>query len=187
MYEQGISVALDGTPLGHGVSAGVHESQSRLWENMVARSRGFWEHFYPLLQRSFPEQLSGVPLATFHRAINKVTRSLIRTDADEVTYNLHGNILFAQFYAAALEAHPDIPPEIASGEFRTLHTWLHNNLYRHGSKFAPNDLVKRATDKAMTIKPYLDYLREKYCALYRLPASVIVPEISVGRKWISAR
>jgi carboxypeptidase Taq len=69
-----------------------------------------------------------------------------------------GNILSAQFYAAALKGHPDIPQEIASGEFGTLHTWLHNNLYRHGSKFAPNDLVKRATGKAMTIRPYLGYL-----------------------------
>jgi Zn-dependent M32 family carboxypeptidase len=58
LYEQGISTAIDGTPLGQGVSAGVHESQSRLWENVVGRSLGFWEHFYPQLQRIFPEQLS---------------------------------------------------------------------------------------------------------------------------------
>ena len=57
LYEQGVSADLDGTPLGSGTSAGVHESQSRLWENMVGRSRGFWEHFYPLLRNAFPEQL----------------------------------------------------------------------------------------------------------------------------------
>ena len=56
---------------------------------MIGRCSGFWEHFYPSLQRVFPEQLGSVPIAVFHRAINKVTRSLIRTDADEVTYNLH--------------------------------------------------------------------------------------------------
>jgi len=84
-----ISAALDGTPLGRGASAGIHESQSRLWENVVGRSRGFWQHFYPSLQRIFAEQLSSVPLTAFHHAINKVARSLIRTDADEVTYNLH--------------------------------------------------------------------------------------------------
>ncbi len=67
----------------------MHESQSRLWENVVGRSRGFWEHFYPLLRKSFPEAFARVPLETFYRAINKVERSLIRTDADEVTYNLH--------------------------------------------------------------------------------------------------
>ncbi len=233
MYEQGVSAALDGAPLGHGASSGVHESQSRLWENVVARSHGFWQYFYPALQRIFPQQLAGVPLAIFHRAINKVARSLIRTDADEVTYNLHimlrfdlelkmlegklrvkelpeawraamqadlgiapsddrdgclqdvhwysgniggsfqsytiGNILGAQFYAAALKAHPEIPSEIARGEFETLHTWLGDNLYRHGAKFTPNDLVKRATGSAMSMKPYLDYLRGKYGEMYRLP------------------
>jgi carboxypeptidase Taq len=91
MYEQAVSATLDGTPLGQGVSAGVHESQSRLWENVVGRGRGFWEYFYPRLQRTFAEQLLPVPLAAFHRAINKVARSLIRTDADELTYNLHIN------------------------------------------------------------------------------------------------
>src|SRR5262252_2205600 len=89
MYEQGVDAALVGTPLGWGTSAGVHESQSRLWENVVARGRAFWEHFYPALQAAFPEQFSKVALETFYRAVNKVQRSLIRTDADEVTYNLH--------------------------------------------------------------------------------------------------
>ena len=233
MYEQGVGAALDGTPLGQGASAGVHESQSRLWENVVGRSHDFWKHFYPRLQRIFAEQLSGVSLAAFHHAVNKVARSLIRTDADELTYNLHimlrfdlelkmlqgklrvpdlpeawnagmtadlgiapsddrdgclqdahwysgyiggrfqsyaiGNILSAQFYVAALKAHPNISHEIANGEFGTLHTWLRDNLYQHGSKFAPNDLVERATGAVMQMSPYLDYLREKYGALYRLP------------------
>jgi carboxypeptidase Taq len=172
----------------------------------------------------------------FHRAINKVARSIIRTDADEVAYNLHvmvrfdlelqllegrlgvkdlpeawraamrahldvapdddrdgclqdvhwysgyiggrfqsyaiGNILSAQFYAAALQAHPDIPREIARGEFSTLHTWLRDNVYQHGSKFAPNDLVERVTNTAMSMTPYLAYLRKKYAALYWLPGSL---------------
>ena len=94
MYEQGVDSRLVGTPLGHGVSAGVHESQSRLWENIVGRSRGFWQHAYPDLQRTFPSQLGSVPLDVFYRAINKVSRSLIRTDADEVTYNLHVMLRF---------------------------------------------------------------------------------------------
>ncbi len=94
MYEQGIDMAYEGTPLASGTSAGVHESQSRLWENIVGRSRGFWEHFYPKLQQIFPDQLKGVSLDTFYRAINKVQRSLIRVDADEVTYNLHVMIRF---------------------------------------------------------------------------------------------
>lgn len=94
MYEQGVNPAYEGTPLDGGVSAGVHESQSRTWENLVSRSRGFWEHFYPELQKTFPAQLGNVSLDTFYRAVNKVQRSLIRTDADEVTYNLHVMIRF---------------------------------------------------------------------------------------------
>lgn len=94
LYEQGIAEEFEGTPLADGASAGVHESQSRLWENLVGRNRGFWEFFYPKLQDVFPHQLKGVPLETFHRAINKVERSLIRTAADEVTYNLHVMIRF---------------------------------------------------------------------------------------------
>lgn len=94
MYEQGIRMDLEGTPLANGTSSGVHESQSRLWENVVGRSRNFWEYFYLQLQAAFPEQLKNVSLDTFYRAINKVERSLIRTDADEVTYNLHVMIRF---------------------------------------------------------------------------------------------
>ncbi len=94
MYEQGINRAFEGTPLAGGTSAGVHESQSRLWENLVGRSRAFWEHYYPRLQARFPDQLGQVPLDTFYRAINRVQPSLIRVDADEVTYNLHVMIRF---------------------------------------------------------------------------------------------
>ena len=94
MYEQGIRMDYEGTPLANGTSAGVHESQSRLWENIVGRSPGFWEYFYPQLQAVFPDQLGAVPQDTFYRAINKVERSLIRTAADEVTYNLHVMIRF---------------------------------------------------------------------------------------------
>ena len=94
LYGLGIDLAYEGTPLADGASAGVHESQSRTWENLVSRSLPFWEHFYPKLQAVFPAQLKTVPLETFYRAINKVQRSLIRTDADEVTYNLHPMIRF---------------------------------------------------------------------------------------------
>jgi carboxypeptidase Taq len=232
LYEQGVAANLDGTPLGAGASAGVHESQSRLWENVVGRSRAFWEHFYPVLRKAFPEQLARVPLDRFHRAINKVERSLIRTDADEVTYNLHimmrfdlelallerrlavkdlpeawrarfeqdfgivpgndrdgclqdvhwfagtvggafqgytiGNVLASQLYTAAVAAHPEIPDEMVRGEFTTLHGWLQQNLYRHGRKLPPNELIERATGHPLTIAPYIAYLRAKYGELYRL-------------------
>ena len=94
LYEQGIALELEGTPLAEGTSSGIHESQSRLWENMVGRSRGFWECFYPQLQGIFLKQLGCVSLPEFYRAINKVAKSSIRTDADEVTYNLHVMIRF---------------------------------------------------------------------------------------------
>jgi len=235
MYEQGVKASLEGTPLGYGVSAGVHESQSRLWENVVGRGRAFWEHYYPVLQRKFADQFAQVPLDTFYRAINKVERSLIRTDADEVTYNLHvmlrftleiemlegrlrikdlpeawregmradlgvtppddrngclqdvhwysgaiggmfqgytvGNILAAQFYAAAVKAHPDIPREIAGGKFATLHGWLTDNIYRYGRKHTPDEIVEQATGSPMRMEPYLAYLRGKYGELYQLPAA----------------
>ncbi len=89
MYEQGISPLLEGTLLARGTSLGVHESQSRLWENVIGRSRAFWGVFYGDLQKLFPEQLGGVNLEAFYKAINAVSRSLIRVEADEVTYNLH--------------------------------------------------------------------------------------------------
>ncbi len=94
LYEQGIALELEGTPLAEGSSSGIHESQSRLWENIVGRSRGFWECFYPQLQGIFLKQLSPVSVSEFYRAINKVAKSPIRTDADEVTYNLHVMIRF---------------------------------------------------------------------------------------------
>jgi carboxypeptidase Taq len=89
LYEQGIDASFTRTLLGNAASLGVHESQSRLWENLVGRSRAFWEHFYPALQQRFPGQLGHVPLDPFYRGINKVTPSLIRVESDEATYNLH--------------------------------------------------------------------------------------------------
>jgi carboxypeptidase Taq len=232
LYEQGIDPSYEATPLGSGTSSGVHESQSRLWENLVGRSRVFWEYFYPRLQQVFPSQLGAVSLDTFYRAINKVERSLIRTDADEVTYNLHvmirfelecqllegklavrdlpeawreryrsdlgvasqddkdgvlqdvhwygglvggqfqcytlGNILAAQIFDAAARARPGVEAEIAGGEFGGLHGWLRENVYRHGSKYLPEDLVKRVTGTAISIEPYLGYLRRKFGDLYQL-------------------
>jgi carboxypeptidase Taq len=94
MYEQGIDMKYEGTPLAGGTSAGVHESQSRLWENVVGRSRVFWNHYYPQLQSYFPQQLGDVELETFYKAINKVHPSLIRTEADQMTYDLHVMIRF---------------------------------------------------------------------------------------------
>ncbi len=89
LYEWGISKTLERTPLCAGVSATLHESQSRLWENVVGRSLPFWRWFYPRVQATFPGPLGGVPLEDFHRAANRVRRSFIRVDADETSYGLH--------------------------------------------------------------------------------------------------
>lgn len=89
LYEMGIDPRFKESVLGEGTSLGVHESQSRLWENMIGRSISFWRHFYPQLRSHFPEQLGEVPPSQFIKAVNRVRPSLIRIDADEVTYSLH--------------------------------------------------------------------------------------------------
>ncbi|RJQ32894.1 carboxypeptidase M32 [Candidatus Parcubacteria bacterium] len=89
LYEQGILPRYFGTPLGEGVSYGIHESQSRLWENMIGKSFAFWQHFYPILKKEFPTPFGEISLEKFYCSLNSVKPSLIRTDADEVTYNLH--------------------------------------------------------------------------------------------------
>ena len=94
LYNQGIPRSLARTPLWDGASGGVHESQSRLWENVVGRSRPFWNYMFPVLQAAFPAQLAGLDAEAYYRAINRVRPSYVRVDADEVTYNLHIMIRF---------------------------------------------------------------------------------------------
>ena len=89
IYEQGLVAEHFGTALGHSASLGIHESQSRMWENLVGRSRAFWDHFYQPAQEAFPEALRDVSIDDFYAAINDVRPSWIRVEADEVTYNLH--------------------------------------------------------------------------------------------------
>jgi carboxypeptidase Taq len=89
LYEQGLDPDHYGTPMGESVSLGIHESQSRLWENAVARSLAFWRYWFPMARRIFHEALADVSLETFHAAVNHVAPSLIRVQADEATYNLH--------------------------------------------------------------------------------------------------
>jgi carboxypeptidase Taq len=89
LYDQGLDPRYFGTPLGESVSLGIHESQSRMWENCVGRSRHFWRFFYPMLQHTFHHQLRTLDVEQFYAAINRVKPSLIRVEADELTYNLH--------------------------------------------------------------------------------------------------
>lgn len=230
LYEQGVAPELLGTPLGGGVSSGVHESQSRLWENLVGRSRAFWAAYFPAFRDAFPEQLSDVTEDEMYRAVNVARRSLIRTDADELTYNLHvitryglerellagrlavrdlaqawhaayettlglrapsdvdgvlqdvhwygggiggafqgytlGNVLSAQFHAAAQRALPGLEAQVARGAFSELHGWLRDHVYAPGSTYTPAELVQRVTGEPLTVGPYVAYLRGKYTALY---------------------
>ena len=234
MYEQGVAPSLDRTPLARGASLGLHESQSRMWENLVGRSRPFWEHYYPRLQQQFPEQLGGVDLERFYRAVNIVRPSLIRVEADEVTYNLHimlrfelekallegslrvealpeawagqmqtdlgltppsdaagvlqdihwaqgsigyfptyslGNIISVQLFEAAQAAHPSLLDEFRAGRFATLLGWMRDHIHRHGRKFLPREILERATGRALTVEPYLGYLRGKFGEIYGLATS----------------
>ena len=120
MYEQGLPAEWARTPLGQAISGGVHESQSRMWENLVGRSRAFWEYFLPTAKRYFPSQLAGVDVDAIYRAVNYSEPSLIRVDADEVTYNLHIAVRFEierALLAGSLE--PEDVPEAWSEKMRT--------------------------------------------------------------------
>ena len=94
LYEQGISPLYEGTPLANGASSGLHESQSRLWENFVGRSPAFWSGYFPRLQKALAPHLDDVSMEQWLHSLNRVERGLIRTEADELTYNLHVMIRF---------------------------------------------------------------------------------------------
>lgn len=89
LYDQGLPFEHYGTPLGEAISLGIHESQSRFWETRIGQSLPFWKHFFPLFQKELPEAFGNISLDTFYKAVNTVTPSCIRIEADEVTYNLH--------------------------------------------------------------------------------------------------
>jgi len=89
LYQMGFKEEIHGTLLADGSSMGIHESQSRMWENTVGRSKEFWKYWYPIFQKTFPENLKDYPMEEFYRSINVVQPSFIRVDADEVTYGLH--------------------------------------------------------------------------------------------------
>ena len=94
LYEQGLPASAYGLPLGEYTSLGIHESQSRLWENNVGRSLDCWDFFYPQAQQCFPDALNDIPVEQFYKGINKVQPSLIRTEADELTYHFHVQIRY---------------------------------------------------------------------------------------------
>ena len=231
LYEQGLPADAIGTPAGASVSLGIHESQSRLWENMVGRSKAFWMHYLPKLRALFPQQLSAVDLDAFYAAVNQVEPSLIRVEADEVTYNLHillrfelecdliegrvavaelpevwnermeqylgirppddargvlqdthwscgllgyfptytlGNLYAAQFFHQAHQDLPDLEAQIAQGELGPLKTWLNEKIHARGARATASELVEEVTGAKLSADYFIDYLWEKFGALYGL-------------------
>ncbi len=238
LYEQGVDPALSRSTLTTdlldlyavgGVSYGAHESQSRLWENLVGRSRSFWQRHFRRLQEFFPDQLADVDAEVFYRAVNRVRPSPIRVEADEVTYNLHimlrveiemallegrlavndlpqawnakmqeylgitppddargvlqdihwstgyigsfptytlGNIMSAQFFAAARRDVPGLDDSLARGDYAPLRGWLTENIYRHGRAYSPGELLERSTGSGLSVEPYLAYITRKYDDLF---------------------
>jgi carboxypeptidase Taq len=234
LYEQGVDPALTRSALTTdlldlyavgGASYGTHESQSRLWENLVGRSRAFWRCHFARLKEFFPAQLADVDVETFYRAVNRVRPSPIRTEADEITYNFHimlrveiemallkgsllvkdlpeawaakvkeylgilppddargalqdihwssgyfgsfptytiGNIMSAQFLAAARRDVRGLDESLARGDYAPLRGWLTEHVYRHGRAFSPAELLERSTGSDLTVDPYLAYLTAKY-------------------------
>ena len=225
VYEFDVDPSFARTPLGRGTSSAIHESQSRTWENLVGRSRGFWQWFYPQLQALFPDSLGGVDEVSFVRSVSAVRPGLIRGDADEVTYGLHiilrfelerellagivavsdlpevwnarvnellgidvpddahgvlqdmhwsvglfgyfptyqlGNVISVQIWDLAHAELGDLEEQFSRGEFAPLRGWLHEQIYRHGSRYAPSELLRRLTGSGIDPEPYLKYLRAKF-------------------------
>jgi carboxypeptidase Taq len=225
LYEHGVSRALERTPLCAGASSALHESQSRLWENIVGRSLPFWRWFGPHVRAAFPDVLANLEAEDFYRAVNRVRPSHIRVDADEATYGLHiilrfrleqellagslavadlpeawnarfrellgievpddrlgvlqdvhwssgsfgyfptyqlGNVISVQIWEKVQAALPGIDEQIERGEFGDLLAWLREQIYRHGRKYTPRELVERVTGGPIDPEPYLRYLRTKF-------------------------
>lgn len=190
LYEQGLAIEDYGLPTGEAISLGIHESQSRLWENNVGRALPYWKANYSSLQKAFPEQLGNVSLDVFYKAINVVEPSLIRTSADELTYHFHVLIRF-EIEKALIEGSievKDLPelwnkkykdylgidvPSNAKGVLQDIH-WSHGSFgyfptYSLGSFYAAQFYNKvsgeipelEAEIEKGNLKPLLNWLREK--------------------------
>ena len=230
LYEQGLDRAHRFTPRGAAVSLGVHESQSRFWENQIGRTAAFWDVALPLFYEEFPEAPQW-DSQTMNRIANKVEKGFVRVEADEVTYNLHvmlryeiekklfngdlavedlpnawnsmfsewfgvevpedrlgclqdihwsmgafgyfptytlGNLYAAQLLEAMRHDLGDIDAVISSGDWSPMLDWLRPRIHQRGSQVTPSKLIEDATGKAPTPEPFLDYLEQKYRALYQL-------------------
>jgi carboxypeptidase Taq len=233
LYEQNVDPAFTRTALATdlrqlyavgGTSFGAHESQSRLWENHVGRSRPFWDLHFADLAAAFAPALDDVDAAAFHRAVTAVRPGLVRTDADELTYDLHimlrveieadliagtlkvadipeawnaamgrdlglvptgdadgclqdihwssgmfgsfctytiGNVMGAQLFERAT-ADEGVAAGFGRGDYAPLHAWLKSQVWQHGRRFTRDEILERATGRALEVEPYLRHLTTRY-------------------------
>jgi carboxypeptidase Taq len=233
LYEQNVDPAYTRTALATdlkqlyavgGTSFGAHESQSRLWENHVGRSRPFWDLHFADLREAFAPSLDDVSGEAFHRAVTAVRPGLVRTDADELTYDLHimlrveieaeliggtlkvadipeawnaamrrdlgltppgdadgclqdihwssgmfgsfctytiGNVMGAQLFERAM-AEEGVAEAFGRGDYAPLHAWLKEHVWRHGRRFTRDEILERATGRALEVEPYLRHLTTRY-------------------------
>ncbi|MFT4549392.1 MAG: carboxypeptidase Taq [Verrucomicrobiales bacterium] len=224
LYDQNLPAEFHGTPVGNAVSLGIHESQSRLWENHVGRKPEFWMHWFDRAAEIFPP-LRKLDAAQVAESITRTQPSFIRVEADEVTYDLHvllrfeiekkliagdleasdvpaawnelcenllglkvekhtdgclqdihwsmgaigyfptytlGNLNAALLYKQALAEKPEIPKELAGGEYTTLLDWMKQHVHHPGSQHLPKDLLKNATGSDLNAKAHLEHLKTTY-------------------------
>jgi carboxypeptidase Taq len=229
IYEQGLKQEWMYQPIGSGCSSGFHESQARFVENIIGRSREFWVYFLPKLKELTSKSLREVDLDKFVHAINQVTPSKIRVEADEVTYCLHiiirfnierdlfenritvkelpeiwnqsykdylglkiendsegvmqdthwasgyygyfpsyalGNIYSGQILAMIEKDTPLWKKQLEKGKPQSVKDWLIKNVHSYGDLYDPSELIRKITGKELNVKPYLNYLNEKYSKLY---------------------
>lgn len=228
LYGQGVNEVFDNTPLENTLSLGIHESQSRFWENIVGKTPAFLKFLTPILQAFHPDQLGEIGEETIIRLLNDISPGPIRVEADEITYNLHillrfeiendlinrqldpedlprvwktkteellqvkikndregvlqdvhwsmgafgyfpsytlGNLYAAQI---AFKMKKELPFEelLSKGELGTVLSWLRENIHRYGSLYRPDELILKVTGEPLNPGYFLDYLKEKYSAIY---------------------
>ncbi len=229
LYEQGLPQEWKYQPVGSPASSGIHESQSRLYENLIGRSTEFWTNLFPKIRAIATSELSNIELDQFIRTINIVKPSKIRIESDEITYSLHiiirfqiekdlfagkvkvnelpivwnqkykemlnveiendsegvmqdthwasglygyfpsyalGNIYSGQILKAIEKSNSNWQNQLAQGNLEPIRSWLKNNIYNKGNLYDPAELVKKATGSELTVKPYLNYLQDKYSTIY---------------------
>jgi carboxypeptidase Taq len=231
IYEQNIAKELVGTPLCTGTSMGIHESQSLFYENFIGRHYSYWKRHYPLLQKYAPEQFASITLDEFYRAVNEAKPSLIRIEADELTYSLHimiryeiekelfngsvavddlpelwndkyeeylgirpdsdasgilqdvhwsggsfgyfpsyalGYMYAAQFKHAMLKDLPHFDDLLEKGDMLPIRSWLTEKVHCFGKTKKPLDILQEATGEELNVDYLIQYLEDKYRAIYQL-------------------